>query len=165
MPSRATSGPASAGTRKTSGQSAASSKRASSATPSVAVPEEPALPTTSSHLRADVCAIFADSQRSTTGHRKLVVRLRKVQELCCGIATTNKSKKDQENKEREIPSSDETLGEQEFNVEVTRCILRILPIKKSESVGDRIIRFLGLFLNHACEKGDFFYFQARTLSS
>lgn len=38
-------------------------------------------------------------------------------------------------------------------MEVTRCILRILPIKKTESVGDRVIRFLGLFLNHASEKG------------
>ncbi|KAH8702023.1 putative nuclear condensin complex subunit 3 [Talaromyces proteolyticus] len=152
MPSRAISGPASAATRKTSGQSATSSKRGSSVTPSVAVPDEPPHPTTSAHLRADVCAIFADSQRSTTGHRKLVVRLRKIQELSCGIALPNKAKKDLANEERVIPSSDETLGEQEFNVEVNRCILRILPIKKSEPVGDRIIRFLGLFLNHAGEK-------------
>ncbi|PCG90683.1 Armadillo-like helical [Penicillium occitanis (nom. inval.)] len=152
MPARATSGPVSTGSRKTSGQSAGSSKRASSATPSVAVPPEPPLPTTSSHLRADVCAIFADSQRSTTGHRKLVVRLRKVQEISCGITPPKKSKDGQIEEGREIPSSDETFGEQEFNVEITRCILRILPIKKTESVGDRVIRFLGLFLNHASEK-------------
>jgi hypothetical protein len=31
-----------------------------------------------------------------------------------------------------------------------------LPIKKTESVGDRVIRFLGLFLNHASEKGEYF---------
>lgn len=152
MPARATAGSASSSTRKTSGQSATSTKRASSATPSVAVPAEPAAPTTNAHLRADVCAIFADAQRSTTGHRKLVVRLRKVQETCCGIAP-KKSKKDQQDEESEIPSSEESLGETEFNVEVGRCILRILPIKKTEPVGDRIIRFLGLFLSHASEKG------------
>lgn len=152
MPARATSGPASTGTRKTSGQSAVSSKRASSATPSVAVPPEPPLPTTSAHLRADVCAIFADSQRSTTGHRKLVVRLRKLQEVSCGITPPKKDKDGRLDPEREVPSGDETFGEQEFNVEITRCILRILPIKKTESVGDRVIRFLCLFLNHASEK-------------
>ncbi|KAL1966672.1 hypothetical protein VTN77DRAFT_3869 [Rasamsonia byssochlamydoides] len=156
MPAR-TAPSTSSATRKTSGQTAAAGKRAPSATPSVAIPEEPAAPTTSPHLRADVCAIFADAQRSTTGHRKLVVRLRKIQEHCCGIVP-KKAKKDdkdagqQDEQGGEIPGSEETLAEKEFNIEISRCMLRVLPVKKTEPVGDRIIRFLGLFLSHASEK-------------
>lgn len=146
MPARTTSASASLATRKTS------SKRASSATPSVSVPPEPAVPTEFPQLRADVCAIFTDAQRSTTGHRKLVVRLRKFQEMCCGIAQ-NKPKKDQpEGEQRPAPSTEQTEGEKEFNVEITRCLLRVVPVKKTETVGDRIIRFLGMFLSHAAEK-------------
>ena len=42
--------------------------------------------------------------------------------------------------------------EEDFSAEVTRCVLRILTIRKGEAVGDRIVRFLGLFLQHANEK-------------
>lgn len=88
-----------------------------------------------------------------------MVRLRKIQEHCCGIAP-KKAKKDpkqadqQDEEERDIPPSEETLAEKELNVEITRCMLRVLPVKKTEPVGDRIIRFLGLFLSHASEKGE-----------
>jgi condensin complex subunit 3 len=97
--------------------------------------------------------IFADAQRSTTGHRKLVVRLRKLQEICCGIAQKKNGKKDKEQEPEEalIPG-EETPAEKEFNVELGRCMLRILTIKKTEPVGDRILRFLGTFLAHASEK-------------
>jgi condensin complex subunit 3 len=101
-----------------------------------------------------VCAIFADAQRSTTGHRKLVVRLRKIQEACCGISQKSSKKGDkntESSQERLIPG-EETIPEKEFNVEVGRCVLRILTIKKTEPVGDRILRFLGSFLTHASEK-------------
>jgi condensin complex subunit 3 len=80
------------------------------------------------------------------------VRLRKLQELCCGISQKKSNKgKDQEPEEALIPG-EETVAEKEFNVEVGRCMLRILTIKKSEPVGDRILRFLGTFLSHAAEK-------------
>ncbi|KAL4944671.1 hypothetical protein BDV06DRAFT_186800 [Aspergillus oleicola] len=153
MPSRVSARSSTSTTRKNSAQTTASSGRAGSATPSFAIPEEPALPEAFPNLRRDVCAIFADAQRSTTGHRKLVVRLRKLQEACCGI--TQKSKKDGKGgdvpAERLIPG-EETIPEKEFNVEVGRCVLRILSIKKTEPVGDRILRFLGNFLTHASEK-------------
>jgi condensin complex subunit 3 len=119
-------------------------------TPSFAIPEEAALPSSSPNLRRDVCALFADAQRSTTGHRKLVVRMRKLQEICAGIAQKKKGK-DQEPEPVVIPE-EETVAEKEFNVEVGRCMLRILPIKKSEPVGDRVLRFLDTFLAHAAEK-------------
>lgn len=50
---------------------------------------------------------------------------------------------------------EEDFDEEEFNGEVTRCVLRILVVKKGENVGDRVIRFLGLFLKHASDKGEF----------
>lgn len=146
MPSRVPARSNSSTTRKTLVQP---SGRAGSVTPSIAIPDEPPLPEATPSLRRDVCSIFADAQRSTTGHRKLVVRLRKLQELCCGIL--KKKSKDQEQEELSIPS-EETLPEKEFNVEVGRCLLRILPIKKTEPVGDRILRFVGTFLSHASEK-------------
>ena len=37
-------------------------------------------------------------------------------------------------------------------MEISRCALRVLGVKKTEPVGDRVIRFLGLFLKSACEK-------------
>ncbi|KAL4988895.1 nuclear condensing complex subunit [Aspergillus falconensis] len=149
MPSRVSARSTSTASRKGSTQTATSG-RAGSATPSFAIPEELALPEAVPTLRRDVCAIFADAQRSTTGHRKLVVRLRKIQEVCCGIPQKN-SKKDGSIEERLIPG-EETIPEKEFNAEVGRCVLRILSIKKTEPVGDRILRFLGNFLTHASEK-------------
>lgn len=149
MPGRVAARSTSAATRRSSAQP--STGRAPSVTPSFAIPEEPALPSSSPNLRRDVCAIFADAQRSTTGHRKLVVRLRKLQEICCGIYRKNKKGSDREQEDIVIPE-EETAAEKEFNIEVGRCVLRILPIKKSEPVGDRILRFLDTFLAHAYEK-------------
>lgn len=83
-----------------------------------------------------------------------MVRLRKLQEICCGISTkkTKKDGKGPEVQEELLLPSEETIPEKEFNVEVGRCLLRILPIKKTEPVGDRILRFVGTFLSHATEK-------------
>jgi condensin complex subunit 3 len=47
----------------------------------------------------------------------------------------------------------EEYDEEDFNGEIERCVVRILGIKKSEPVGDRLIRFLGLFLKYALDKG------------
>lgn len=147
MPGRVAARSTSATTRRSSAQPSAG--RAPSVTPAFTIPEEAPLPTAAPNIRRDVCAIFADAQRSTTGHRKLVVRLRKLQEMSCGIA--QKKGKDQEQEKIALPE-EETVPEKEFNVEVGRCMLRILPIKKSEPVGDRIIRFFDTFLAHATEK-------------
>jgi len=66
-----------------------------------------------------------------------------VQEACC-YEPALKSKK---------RNLHEEFGEGEFNEEVGRCVLRVLAIKKSEPVGDRLVRFLGLFLKLASDKG------------
>ncbi|KAI9729659.1 MAG: hypothetical protein M1818_008412 [Claussenomyces sp. TS43310] len=123
---------------KAAAQTASSRASAASRTSScVPVPEE--APDTA--LRAQICAIFRDAQKSTAGHRKLVINLRKVQEACCYEPTSKKSQ-----------TGAEDFNEVDFNEEVTRCVLRVMPVKKSEGVGERVIRFLGLFLRHAIEK-------------
>ena len=70
----------------------------------------------------------------------MVVNLRKIQEACC-FEPPDTGKKGGKNKGEEH----EDFDEEEFNAEVVRCVLRIMSVKKSEPVGDRVIRFLGIF--------------------
>ena len=117
--------------RKSSTQTLAS--RISS--PTIVVPDEgPSTP-----LRLRICNVFSDAQKTTAGHRKLTIGLRKIQELCCYNAPSNQDGDD--------------FKEDDFNVEMARCVVRIMGVKKSEGAGDRLIKFLGLFLKHASEKG------------
>ncbi|OBT84466.1 hypothetical protein VE02_06450 [Pseudogymnoascus sp. 03VT05] len=117
------------------------STRASTASrvsaPYVEIPED--APETA--LRTQICAIFRDAQKSTTGHRKLVINLRKIQEACCYEPSSTQKK-----------TGAEDFDEDEFNYEVTRCVVRVMPVKKSEAAGERVIRFIGLFLRHANDK-------------
>lgn len=69
--------------------------------------------------------------------------LRKIQERCCYEPPPTKPKRVQE----------EDADEEQFNDEVTRCILRVMNVKKGLSEADRVIRFVSLFLRHAGEKG------------
>ncbi|KAL4725583.1 chromosome condensation complex Condensin, subunit G [Fusarium chlamydosporum] len=98
------------------------------------------LDTPDNALRTKVCAIFRDAQRTTATHRKLVVNLRKIQESCA-YEPTNPDK-----------SQVDDFDEDAFNREFIRCVSKIMPIKKSESVGEKSIRFTGLFLQHASAK-------------
>jgi condensin complex subunit 3 len=100
-------------------------------------------------LRTQVAQVFGDAQKTTATQRKLVVNLRKIQEACC-FEPPETSKKGGKKSKDEVH---EDFDEAEFNNEVVRCVVRILCVKKSEPVGDRIIRFLGVFLKHASEKG------------
>ena len=108
--------------------------RKSIARPSTVIAEE--TPTTT--LRANICSIFNDAQKSQAGHRKLIVRLRKIHESC--IYEPGKNGLDH-------------FDEEDFNAEIGRCTVHLMGVKKSEVVADRIVRFLGLFLRHANEKG------------
>jgi len=141
MPGRisARNPPASRLSHESSAQTLAFRKSTTSrfSSPTAVIPDEG--PSTS--LRTQICNIFGDAQRTTAGHRKLAISLRKVQEACCYEPTNAKSKKGVE------------FGEDDFNVEIARCVLRLMGVKKSEGVGDRIVRFLGFFLKHASEKG------------
>ncbi|EEH05242.1 condensin subunit [Histoplasma capsulatum G186AR] len=123
--------------------------------PTVFIPAEPSLPTSSPHLRKAIIEIFSDAQRSTSGHRKLVVRLRKIQEGCCGLRQEKAKGKGNRAHEESINDSftdGDGVAENEFNIEVSRCILRVLGVKKAEGAGDRVIKFLGTFLRVATEK-------------
>ncbi|KAK1236832.1 hypothetical protein MKX07_005951 [Trichoderma sp. CBMAI-0711] len=91
-------------------------------------------------LRTQVCAIFRDAQRTTATHRKLAVNLRKIQEACCYEPVDPRK-----------PDANQ-FDERAFNDEFVRCVLRIMPVKKAESVGEKLIRFIGLFLRHASDK-------------
>lgn len=124
--------------KKSSTQTLGKSRR-SVVSPTIAVPEEG--PTSS--LRNQICSIFGDAQKTSSGHRKLIVGLRKVQEACVYDAPSRGKKGEQE----------EHFGEDDFNVEFTRCVIRLMGVKKSEGVGDKLVRFIGLFLRHASEKG------------
>lgn len=100
------------------------------------VPEE----TPDTLLRSQICLIFRDAQRNTASHRKLTVNLRKIHEACCyEPAGANRS-----------AASD--FEEDDFNAEFVRCVLRVMPVKKTESVGEKTIRFIGLYLRHASDK-------------
>ena len=137
MPGRvsARSSSASRVIHKTSSQKLNS--RRNTASPAVDVPDEgPSTP-----LRVRVCEIFGDAQRSTAAHRKLAVSLRKIQEECCYGSTS-------------ASGQDQAFVEDDFNVEVARCVIRLMGVKKSEGAGDRLVRFLGLFLRRASDKGE-----------
>lgn len=114
-------------------------KEASSQSPVIDIPSEG--PNTT--LRKHITSIFSDAQRSNTAHRKLIINLRKIQEACCFEDSGNK-----------FGRADEDFDEDDFNNEVIRCILRVLSIKKSEPVGDRVVRFLGIFIALAGDKGE-----------
>ncbi|KAI1963865.1 chromosome condensation complex Condensin, subunit G [Ophidiomyces ophidiicola] len=145
--------PGRSGTRASS----VASTRKSSVPPSttganVYIPDEPAEPTSSPNLRPSIVEIFADAQRSTTGHRKLVVKLRKIQEGCCGIRSSKEQDKKDARRNSGAFGEKEKPAEREFNIEISRCLLRILPIKRTEPAADRVVKFLGTFLTAATEK-------------
>jgi len=119
---------------KASTQTLASRK--STTSPTVVIPEE----TPSSALRSRICTVFSDAQKTTAGHRKLIVSLRKIQEACVYQPS------------RPSEKTREEFDEDDFNVEIARCVIRLVGVKKSEGVGDRLVRFLGFFLRHASEK-------------
>lgn len=122
--------PTRAGTR--TGRSTASSHKPSASLEHADTPDNA--------LRTQICAIFRDAQRTTATHRKLAVNLRKIQEACCYEPVNPKK------------SSADEFDEKAFNHEFIRCVLRIMPVKKAESVGEKSIRFIGLFLRHASDK-------------
>ncbi len=127
-----------------------------------------------------MCRIFADAQRTTALHRKLVTNLRRLQESCCynnnnnstnapatlsqasAGAASNKMPQQNGRSRRAAAAAREGAGvgvgaggdesEDDFNEEIARCIVHLLGVKKSEPVGDRTVRFLGLFLHYASER-------------
>ncbi|KAK3356976.1 condensin subunit-like protein [Lasiosphaeria hispida] len=115
---------------------ASTTSRASASSANLDIPPE----TPDNALRAQVATVFREAQRTTASHRKLAVTLRKIQEACCYEPTSAKK------------SAASDFDEDDFNVEFVRCVVRVMPIKKSEGVGEKSIRFIGLFLRHSVDK-------------
>ena len=121
---------------------ATSRSSARTASPSTDIPEEGY----STILREQICAIFSQAYRFSTGTRKLIVGLRKIQEACCYEPAQPRKN-----------ASGQEFGEEEFNAEIVRCVVRVLQVKKSEAAGDRLVKFLGAFLKFAGESGKYHF--------
>ncbi|KAK0384814.1 hypothetical protein NLU13_7292 [Sarocladium strictum] len=141
--------PGRTGARSSRASTATTSRKVSSTTPGVrASVESRASPapvesvdTPSNALRIQICNVFRDAQHTTAAHRKLVVTLRKIHESCCYEPHNPKA----------VSAADE-FDEEAFNHEFVRCVTKVMPIKKAESAGDKVIAFICLFIRHANEK-------------
>lgn len=107
---------------------------------SQAVLTEEGPPTT---MQTKICDIFSDAQKTTANHRKLIVGMRKIHEACVYEPTAFT---------RGIGIDD--AGEEDFNAVFMQCVIRLMVIKRTESVGDKSLRFIGAFLRHASDKGE-----------
>ncbi|KKY38666.1 putative subunit of condensin complex [Diaporthe ampelina] len=138
MPPRTSTRSARASTRNSAANSTARASTAASRASSAAfdVPEE----SPDNELRTQVAAVFREAQRNTATHRKSAVTLRKLQEACCYEPTSAKK------------ATAGDFDEDDFNTELIRCVLRVMPVRKSEAVGERTIRFVGVFMRHSIDK-------------
>lgn len=138
MPPRTSTRSARASTRNSAANSTARTSTAASRASSAAfdVPEE----SPDNELRTQVAAVFREAQRNTATHRKSAVTLRKLQEACCYEPTSAKK------------ATAGDFDEDDFNTELIRCVLRVMPVRKSEAVGERTIRFVGVFMRHSIDK-------------
>lgn len=138
MPPRTSTRSARASTRNSTANSTARTSTAASRASSAAfdVPEE----SPDNELRTQVAAVFREAQKNTATHRKSAVTLRKLQEACCYEPTSAKK------------ATAGDFDEDDFNTEVIRCVLRVMPVRKSEAVGERTIRFVGVFMRHSIDK-------------
>lgn len=95
-------------------------------------------------LQAAIAGVFAAAQKTTAGHRKLVINLRSTLDQCLNntgpVGAT-------------IPSG-KYKGEKAFANEFCRFLNRALVVKKSEVVGDRCLRFTDLFVRGMLGKGE-----------
>lgn len=90
-----------------------------------------------------IATIFSQAQRTTAGHRKLVVNLRNVFEQClAGTGAVGST----------IGCKDRA-GEKAFARDFCRFLNRVLVVKKSEVVGDRCLRLADLFVKNLVDGG------------
>ncbi|TQV92330.1 hypothetical protein V2A60_007019 [Cordyceps javanica] len=142
MPSRASTTrsarPSSSGGRKRS--NSALGGRVPSISRASPTPAAEFVDTPDNDLRLKISSIFRDAQRNTATHRKLAVTLRKLHEACCYETPDQKT------------TVDSDFDEMTFNTEFIRCVLKVMPVKKTEAVGEKSIRFIGFYLRHSHDK-------------
>lgn len=85
--------------------------------------------------------IFGQVQHNASNHRKNVVSLRKIQEKCAEITEQG-------------PKGTMLVGEKGFNTKFMECLERVLPVKKGVAVADRVVAFVGKFVNYTTEQGE-----------
>ncbi|SPN98340.1 related to condensin complex component cnd3 [Cephalotrichum gorgonifer] len=140
MPARAPARSARSSTAASRKASGVADSRVSTASRASSTLIDVPVETPDNELRPKICSVFRDAQKTTATHRKLVVNLRKIQEACC-YEPANPGKQ-----------SPGDFAEEDFNNEFVRCVLRVMPVKKSEGVGEKTVRFIGLFLRYASDK-------------
>lgn len=120
-------------TTVSSSSAAESTPAATSATPAKSPSPEPE---PYSPLQKTIASVFSQAQKTTAGHRKLVVNLRGIFDQCLSgngsIGSTVEARQ----------------GYKVFQKEFCRFLDRVLVVKKSEVVGDRCLRFADLFLRN-----------------
>jgi condensin complex subunit 3 len=103
------------------------------------IPEETAedeAPEPYSPLQKTIASVFNQAQKTTAGHRKLVINLRSIFDQCIqGTGSIGGTIGVQGRQ-----------GEKMFVREFCRFLNRVLVVKKSEVVGDRCLRLADLFI-------------------
>ena len=120
---------------RATGPSEISETRRAASAPTIDIPEEPL----QTDLRVQICQVFHSAQKSAATQRKSCISLRRIQEACCFDETKGQKQRVQGT-------------EADFKAEFWRCAIRALGVRRGEAVGDRTVRFVGLFLAHAEEK-------------
>jgi len=94
-------------------------------------------------LQRTIATIFSQCQRTTAGHRKLVINLRSVLDQCvAGTGAVGST-----------IGCDGRDGEKAFTRDFCRFVNRVLVVKKSEVVGDRCLRLVDLLMMNLLESG------------
>jgi condensin complex subunit 3 len=93
-------------------------------------------------LEKTIAQIFQQGQKTTAGHRKLVVNLRGVFDQCiAGTGSVGST----------LGGLSGRAGEKEFTKAFCRFLNRVLVVKKSEVVGDRCLRLADGFIKNLVE--------------
>ncbi|KAL7270925.1 chromosome condensation complex Condensin, subunit G [Rhizina undulata] len=139
MPARL---PAARSTRSTRRQGVAASSRQSTSTPPPP-PTAPAEAQPYTPLQNAIATIFASAQKTTAGHRKLVVNMRSIFDQCHqGTGPLGST----------LEGGGGQRGEKVFVKDFCRFLNRVLVVKKGEVVADRCLRFAEMFVRGALEK-------------
>lgn len=102
------------------------------------------VPFTLDSLATELPTIFDQVQVTTANHQKNYVALYKLQAEAAKVTITVQNGK-----------SVKLIGERAFEDAVLALLSRAMPIKKGESVADRVIKFVGGFTKFINEKGMF----------
>ncbi|CAG8494900.1 11036_t:CDS:10 [Ambispora leptoticha] len=115
------------------------------------------------NLSTTIPQVFQDCQKSTANHRKNVATLRKIQEQCAAADSVQISGNGEgssrsaatsiaEKTKRIRASLTKENGEQAFNQEFIRNLNKLLAFKKKDPCTDKVIKFVGSFVQFTLEK-------------